>query len=142
MRFIFTALLLISLSGTLKAPLAEPDRKYIMIEKEGPDPFLELWEALKMVESSNNPAVINETEQAYGVSQIRQIRLDDYYRRTGIRYTLEDCLDEKVSLEIFRYYYGRYDNWEIAVKRWNGSGRMTAVYLDKVKKELEKVENS
>lgn len=138
MKYFFTIIFLF-ISVSLLAPYAGSDRSYKMIE-EKPDPFMQLWEALKMVESSNNPFAINHAEQAYGVSQIRQVRLDDYYKRTGKRYTLEECLNEEVSLEIFRFYFERYESWELAVRRWNGSGSRTYVYLDRVKNELSKVE--
>jgi len=139
MKYLITISAFMFMSVSLLAPDAAADRKYIIVDKEA-ESFRMLWEALKMVESSNNPYAINHTEQAYGVSQIRQIRLDDYYKRTGTRYTLEDCLHEDVSLEIFRYYYERFDDWELAVRRWNGSGPKTFTYLGKIKQELSKGE--
>lgn len=130
------------MSAKLLAPDALADRKYVMVVDEATAHFNSLWSALKMVESSNNPFAINPDEQAYGVSQIRQVRLDDYYNRTGKLYTLKDCLKEEVSLEIFSFYYQRYEDWELAVRRWNGSGSRTYTYLNRIKREMTKVETT
>ncbi len=46
-------------------------------------PLQPLWEAVCVVESSNNYHALNTLEMAYGIAQIRQIRLDDYNQRTG-----------------------------------------------------------
>ena len=88
------------------------------------------------VESSFNPFAVNEAEQAYGLVQIRQIKLDWYANKTGKVYTLEDCFNESVAKEIWNYHMEQYDDIELAVKRWNGRGAMAENYLKKVKNKL------
>jgi hypothetical protein len=102
------------------------------------DGYKRLIDAIVMVESSGDRLAINALEEAYGAFQIRPIRLLDYYQRTGKRYTTEDCFSFEVSKEIFLYYalnMGYPDDQAIA-RNWNGSGRMTLVYWEKVKKHL------
>lgn len=97
-----------------------------------------------MVESTNNPYAINEFEGAYGIAQIRQIRLDDYYMRTGKKYTLGDCLDPTVAEEIYMYYANNAvvkDDFCKIARDWNGSGPKTWEYWDKIKAELDKLES-
>ena len=78
---------------------------------------------------------------AYGIAQIRDIRIRDYNERTGKGYTLEDCLDSAISREVFMYYAEKIGDYEKAAKKWNGSGYMTEIYWEKVKKELNKTNN-
>ena len=75
---------------------------------------------------------------AYGISQIRQGKLDDFNRETGKHYTLEDCLDPDVSKEIYMHFAVKYGPYQIEklARRWNGSGPMTDEYWKKIKKEL------
>ena len=106
-------------------------------------PLENLWIATCIVESSNNPRIINEEEQAYGIAQIRQIRLDDYNKRTGANYVLEDCFNPAIAKKIYMYYatthYSEHDLCMIA-RKWNGSGPMTWAYWDKIKAELDKLD--
>ena len=89
-----------------------------------------------MVESLNREDAINHAERAYGIAQIRQVKLNEYYRATGIRYTLKQCLNEDVSREIFYWHCDKWGSPELAAKRWNGSGPMTIAYWNKVKRYL------
>jgi hypothetical protein len=102
-------------------------------------PYEALWQAICFVESSNRSWVINALEQAYGIVQIRQIRLDDYYKRTGVKYELTEMFDTVKSKEVFMYYASMYDNHETIAKRWNGSGPMTIKYWKKVNAQLNKI---
>jgi len=95
-----------------------------------------LWMAMCQIESSNRPRVINKKEQAYGIIQVRQIKLDDYFNNTGTRYTLKDMLDTTKAREVWQYYADKHKNPETIARRWNGSGEMTSVYWSKVKKHL------
>lgn len=99
-------------------------------------PYERLWEAVCFVESSFNPLAVNESEQAYGISQIRQIKLDWYEKQTGIRYTLQDCFDKDISKSIFIYHMEQFSDPVLAVKRWNGSGRLTEIYYSKIQNYL------
>jgi hypothetical protein len=95
-------------------------------------PYERLWEAVCQVESSGDPYAVNVYEQAYGIVQIRAIRLKDYAQRTGINYTLKDCFDKEISKSIFMYYC--QGDYEIVAKGWNKS--KTNRYWNKVKAEL------
>ena len=104
-------------------------------------PLQPLWEAVCTVESSNVKDTVNRLEMAYGIAQIREIRIRDYNERTGKGYTLEDCLDSAISREVFMYYAEKIGDYEKAAKKWNGSGYKTEIYWEKVKKELNKTNN-
>ena len=96
-----------------------------------------LFHADCKVESNFNRFAHNPKEEAYGIVQIRQVRLDDYYRKTGKRYTLTDCYDVAVSKEIYLYYCTTENKTiEMKAKRWNGSGPMTEEYWSQIQKYL------
>lgn len=99
-----------------------------------------LWLATCYVESRFNEYAIKEDEGAYGIAQIRQIRLDDYYQKTGVYYTLTDCFKVEVAKEIWYYYaenvHAGFDYCTIA-RSWNGSGPMTWEYWDKIEEALK-----
>lgn len=99
-------------------------------------PYERLWEAMCFVESSFNPFAVNEAEQAYGLVQIRQIKLDWYFEQTGKLYTLEDCFNEEVAKEIWNYHMSRYPNAEIGSRAWNGRYDLTHEYWNKVQNYL------
>jgi hypothetical protein len=101
-----------------------------------------LWLASCYVESRFNNHAVNEKEGAHGIVQIRQVRLDDYYKRTGKRYTLTDCFNVEISKEIWYYYaeqvHAAHDYCTIA-RSWNGSGPMTWDYWDKIEEALKTI---
>ena len=106
------------------------------------EPFKALLYATGIVESNNNNLALNEKEGAYGRLQLRAIRLRDYEMRTGIKYTLADCYDVKVSQEIFLYYASQigFDEERIC-REWNGGPRgmlkeNTKEYYLKIQKVL------
>ena len=111
----------------------------ILLRHEGIDPHKSIFNAIVAVESSGDSLAYNKDEKAVGIVQIRQIKLTDYYMRTGKRYKLQDCYSIKVSKEIFYYYVGRYepDNLSAICKEWNGRGPKHKDYIKKVKKQLE-----
>ncbi len=98
-------------------------------------PFSALMYATSMVESMGNPLFYNEIENAVGIYQIRQVRVDDYNRRTGSNYTLADMWDIKNSEKVFLYFASLYKPHELEriSKAWNGSGPMTELYWKKIK---------
>jgi len=102
-------------------------------------PYEALWEATTFIESSNNPNALNRLEMAYGIVQIRKIRIDDYNKRTGQRYSLQDCYNPKISKEIWLYYATKfhYSQSEGIAKAWNGSGKKNKEYWAKIKKQLK-----
>lgn len=124
MRYLITFILLTICLQTF----APPDNVILIPTPKPIDPFKELYQAQCMVESGNDPDSINDEEQAYGIVQIRQIRLDEYYKQTGVRYTLQDCLDPIISYRIWYHFARQYNSQETIAKRWNGSGPMTEVY--------------
>jgi len=103
------------------------------------DNYERLINAIIMVESAGNSMAYNQAEEARGAFQIRPIRLKDYNQRTGKNYTTEDCFNFEISKEIFLYYVEKNGNpdYQFIARRWNGSGRMTLDYWEKVKKHLE-----
>ena len=116
--------------------LFAPEHRSALIEYgKKIDPYKRVIEAISWVESRRNDNSINWTEFAYGRYQIRQIRLTDYFQRTGIRYTLTDMLDSAKAERVIRYYaasFGPY-NTDGFILDWNCRSRE---YLRKVKKAM------
>jgi hypothetical protein len=122
---------------TIKA--TAPDLKEIVILKSEPvNAYERLFLAVFQVECSGNLMAYNHLEEATGPLQIRPIRLLDYNLRTGNNYLLEDCYDFNISKKIFMYYALKtgYPNYELIAKNWNGSGKMTTDYWEKIKPNL------
>jgi hypothetical protein len=117
----------------ISAEIYAPEYRTICVEYTPPvDCYARLIDAIGFVESSHNDSAINHSEQAYGFFQVRQIRLDDYYQRTGIRYELSDMLNRGKAEKVFRYY-ARGRDYEKIARDWNGSGRGTDRYWNKVR---------
>ncbi len=113
-----------------------PDIKVAYICAAGPvNAFDRLIKAVVQVESEGDTLAYNQQEEAVGAFQIRPIRLLDYYQRTGINYKIEECYNFAISKEIFLYYAGQtdYPDYEKIARNWNGSGKATLVYWEKVK---------
>lgn len=119
-----------------------PDVRTLVIEESEPvDIYERLMMAILQVESAGDTLAFNPLEDAYGPFQIRPIRLKDYNNRTGNKYTLKDCYTVKVSKEVFLYYARSIGpDYETIAKRWNGSGKKTIEYWDKVKIKLREQE--
>ena len=102
------------------------------------NPYLSLLLATAMVETLGNPMAYNEEENAVGLLQIRQVRIDDYNRRTGSNLTLEQMYDIDLSVRVFMYYASLEppENLEKISKAWNGSGPMTELYWLRIKEYL------
>jgi hypothetical protein len=130
----------------LATKAAAPDIKSLAIAESIPIDMLNFYETLMRavvhVESSGDTLAYNAFEDAYGPFQIRPIRLKDYNRRTGKKYTMKDCFTLKVSREIFLYYARHIgSDYETIAKKWNGSGKKTIEYWAKVKVQLKAQEN-
>jgi hypothetical protein len=122
---------------TLKA--AAPDlNEFIILKEEPVNAYERLLLAVFRVECNGNLMAYNQLEEATGPLQIRPIRLLDYNLRTGNKYLLEDCYDFSISKKIFMYYALKtgYPNYELIAKNWNGSGKMTADYWERIKPNL------
>jgi len=131
---------IISILILFTLPLKAPnDKRLVIVQPEKIMPYEAIWNAVCKVESSNDPFAIGDKDlqtYSYGVAQIRQIRLDHYYDKTGIRYTTEEMFDPVKSKEVFMYFLMQYNDTDLAVRRWNGGGVKTYAYLNKVKKHL------
>jgi hypothetical protein len=127
-----TSLLLCLLFSTLFAPEAS---RLTVVEHQPLNPYTEVYRAVKLVESGDRE-VINYNEGAYGRAQIRQCKLDEYNEATGSSFVLWDCMSDIVTERIFMWHMMQYNDIEIGIRRWNGSGPMTEIYLDKVKRYL------
>jgi predicted transcriptional regulator len=129
------SLLLFFLLITIKV-MAPTERFQPLLRPEPVNPYLNLYNASCFVESSHRAKVINEEEQAYGIVQIRQVKLDDYNKETGNHYILSDCLDADVSKMIWMHFASKYDHedYEIIAKAWNRS--KTDKYWEKIKDNL------
>lgn len=133
-RLIFTVTFLL-ISFRVVAP---ENHTLLLIESPAIKPFSTLMYATAMVETMGNPMFYNEIENAVGILQIRQIRVDDYNRRTSSKYTLTDMSDVKMSEKVFLYYASLYKPYELEriAKAWNGSGPMTEFYWKRIKEYL------
>lgn len=111
----------------------------MLIEGSAINPYESLFNATSIVESSKNALAINVEEQAFGLLQVRQCKLDEFNRATGREYTLRDCFDPEISREIFMWHCSAHGPYDIktASKRWNGSGPLTERYWRKIKKHLK-----
>lgn len=102
------------------------------------EPYKQLERAIGMVETVGDTLAYNPLEEAYGIFQIRPVRLIDFNHRTQSNYTRKDLFDYVVSEKIFLFYadqMGPYNIEKIA-RRWNGSGEQTDYYWDRVKELL------
>jgi hypothetical protein len=105
------------------------------------NPYENLLRAMMQVESAFDTMAFNPMEEAYGLLQIRPIRILDYNRRTGKKYTMQDCYNPQISIEIFMFYASRLGpGYEIIARKWNGSGIKTTEYWDKVRRVLHKAD--
>ena len=136
MRCISIIITMLLLTQLLKAP---NDNRLVIVQTKSIQPYEALFKAVCKVESDNDPLAVGDKHlknYSYGICQIRQIRLDDYYNRTGIKYTTKDILDPVKSKEVFMYFMMQYNDVNYAIRKWNGSGAKTYTYLNKVKKHL------
>lgn len=135
-RKIFLLFFLASFTGKAVAP---DTFELTIFEAPAIRPFVPLMNAIAMVETMGNTLAFNEFENAAGIFQIRQIRVDDYNRRTGSHYQLTDMFDYEISEKVFLYFAelaGPYSFEKIA-KAWNGSGPKTEFYWQRIKSLLQ-----
>ena len=120
---------------TITLQLSAPEFRCGYIEKpEKVQPYEALWRAVCIVESNNDIRAFNKKELAYGIAQIRKVRVDHYNRLTGSHYKVIDCYNPEISKKIFMYFVT--SDLEQTAKSWNGKGRQTVSYWNKVKKYL------
>ncbi len=118
---------------------SSPSVNEIVIFADEPvQPYRKLILAVGKVETMNDTLCYNPIEEAAGYFQIRPIRLQDYNRRTGSKYTSRDLFNYAISEKIFLYFadlIGPYDLEQIA-RKWNGSGAMTTYYWNRIRENL------
>jgi hypothetical protein len=127
-------MLFVMLLLTAKA-IAPPVNALYILQAEGINPYKRLIFAIGMVECNCDTLAYNPVEQATGYFQIRPIRLRDYNQRTGSNYKLADMYDYQKAEKVFMYY-ARDGDLEHIARSWNGSGKQTLTYWNKVKKFL------
>lgn len=143
MKRMATIILTILVSTVLSAP---PSSSVVIFESPGINPYEALYKAICQVESSGNPNAIgdkNLKNYSYGIAQIRQTRLDDYYQLTGIKYSVYEMFDTTKSRKVFMYYCSlfRPDQIEAISRSWNaGPGwqkvKSSKKYYLKIKAKL------
>jgi len=124
---------------------APPNGAGVVFESEGVNPFEDLWQATCQVESSGNRFAIGDNGKSWGIAQIQQSRIDDYYQRTGIRFELSDMFDVDNSRQVFMHYaslHGPYQS-EAICREWNAGPRWRDIkqskdYWWKVQKFLDR----
>jgi hypothetical protein len=133
---ILTTVIILS---SLKA--SAPGYKSLAIERPEPiNIYTTLLMAMMQVESMGDTLAYNPVEEAYGLLQIRPIRVLDFNMRTGRHYVMGDCYRPEVSIEIFMYYASRLGpDYEIIARKWNGSGVKTTEYWERVKTVLARM---
>jgi hypothetical protein len=101
-------------------------------------PYEKIWQAVCFIESSDNPLAYNKIENAVGIAQIRQCRIDDYNKRTGKSLRLIEMYEPALSKQVFMFYCGLFGpyNTDLIIRKWNGTGKKTYEYLAKVKERL------
>jgi hypothetical protein len=109
-----------------------------ILASEPENPYERLIKAVVQVESLGDTLAFNLEEEAIGAFQIRPIRILDYNQRTGSNYKIENCSNYELSKKIFLYYAHRtgLHNYERIARNWNGSGKTTQDYWEKIKKYL------
>jgi hypothetical protein len=119
--------------------VSAPDVISLTIVKWAPvEPYKQLAFAVGMVETKGDTLAYNPKEAAAGVFQIRPVRLIDYNKRSGSSYSRTDLFNYETSEKIFLYYadkIGPY-NLELIAKKWNGSGKLTINYWNRIKRYL------
>ena len=107
------------------AGLAPQQKALYILQAEPIRPYEKIWLAVCKVESNFNPYAIGDVHlknKSYGMVQIRQVRLDDYYQQTGIRYNTKQMFDTVRSKSVFMFYATQYrpDEIEKISRCWNG----------------------
>ena len=117
--------------------LAPESKTAVIIASEPIKPYKTIIRAIGSVECLFDTLAINPIEQAYGYFQCRQIRLDDYYKQTGIRYSLNDMLDYEKAERVFLHYASQFNPTDIKgiCVNWNGVSKKN-LYYQKVKKAM------
>jgi hypothetical protein len=135
MKMIYLTLIL---SFIFRVAICPPHQELPIVRTEPINPFETIWKAVCKVESDNNPFALNYEEGAFGIAQIRQCRLNDFNAIYGTHYKLIDMYSPERSKSVFMHYAKELgiNNRDRIIRNWNGSGPLTYIYLEKVKKYL------
>jgi hypothetical protein len=112
------------------------NKQIVLLIPEVINPYLPILRACIEVESRGNTFAYCKKENAYGILQIRDIKLRQYFIETGIRHKAIECFNPELSKKIFLYFaikFNPYDYKRIA-KEWNSS--KTDYYWNKVRLQL------
>ncbi|OFY74940.1 MAG: hypothetical protein A2V46_13475 [Bacteroidetes bacterium RBG_19FT_COMBO_42_7] len=133
-KLMFTILFLVICFGA-EAP---ESNTFLVLESPGIRPFSVLMYATAMVETMGNNLAYNGFENAVGIFQIRQVKVDEYNRLTGRKFILTDMFEYANSEKVFLYFASRVGpyNFEKIAKAWNGSGPKTEFYWKRIKEYL------
>jgi len=136
---IFCSILTAPPSGGLTVFVAEPAR-----------PYEAIWKATKVVETNNDPYAVGDKHLyrwSYGIVQVRKVRLDDYYQKTGIRYSENDMLDTVKAKNVFMFYAMQihHTDRQRMAREWNGGPKgmqksSTKSYWRKIETKLKMYE--
>ena len=118
--------------------------RYEIFDNKPGQEFINILNAISMVESSNNPNAYNAEEDAVGILQIRKCMVDDVNRILGYdKFTYEDRWSVLPSKEMFAIFVEHYelDTAEEIARCWNGGPRgcmkaNTLIYWNKIEEEL------
>jgi hypothetical protein len=139
MKGILRKFVIVTIFFSFAAKLFAPSSESLVIVGSSPvEPFRKLIHAIGMVETRLDTLAYNAEEEATGFFQIRPVRVNDYNKRTGSNFSLNDMYNYQIAEKIFLYYatiIGPSDFERIA-KNWNGSGPLTIIYWAKVKEYL------
>lgn len=133
-KLMYTILFLLICFGA-EAP---ESNTFVILESPRIRPFSVLMYATAMVETMGNILAYNEFENAVGIFQIRQVKVDEYNRLTGSKFILTDMFEYANSEKVFLYFASRVGpyNFEKIAKAWNGSGPRTEFYWKRIKEYL------
>jgi hypothetical protein len=124
------------------------NHRYEIFDNEPGREFIDILNAIVIVESQGDPTAYAPSEDAVGILQIRKVLVDDVNRilkRKGsfFRYTYNDRWDVDKSFEMFDIYcdYYNLETAEEMARGWNGGPRginnpATEIYWAKVLNEL------
>jgi hypothetical protein len=120
--------------------LAPQESCFYIPEAEKVNPYECIWQAVCKIESNNNCFAYNSHERAYGIAQIKDVRLNDYNIRFKKKVPVIALYDVETSKSIFMAYMSGYNPNDIKGMAicWNGISKENK-YYKKLSKQLTKL---